>query len=228
MVAALVCEDISLLRRGWDGSQRAVLKGVSATFHAGQLTIISGLTGAGKSTLLHILAGLLRPSQGQILADDAPVSRWNTAHRDRWRQKLGIVLQHPRLLNELTALENVLLPIIPRMKSIAGLRQRGYEALERLEISHLAGQTGFALSGGEQQRVAIARAIVSRPEILIADEPTAHQDQDGVATIVRCLAEAKRPDTITVIAAHDPRLRRPAGFADRQFELTDGRLKELK
>ena len=228
MVAALVCEDIGLLRRGWDGSQRAVLNGVSAAFHAGQLTLVSGRTGAGKSTLLHILAGLLRPSQGQVLADDAPVSRWNTAHRDRWRQKLGIVFQHPRLLNELTVLENVLLPIVPRMKSIAALRQRGYEALERLGISHLAGQIGFALSGGEQQRVAVARAIVSRPEILIADEPTAHQDQDGLTAIVRCLAEAKRPGTITIIAAHDSRLHRQAGLADRQFVLADGCLKELQ
>jgi putative ABC transport system ATP-binding protein len=228
MVAALVCEDIGLLRRGWDGSQRAVLNGVSAAFHAGQLTLVSGRTGAGKSTLLHILAGLLRPSQGQVLADDAPVSRWNTAHRDRWRRKVGIVFQHPRLLNELTVLENVILPIIPRVSSIALLRRRGYEALESLGISHLAGQPGFALSGGEQQRVSIARAIVSQPEILIADEPTAHQDETGAAAIIHRLTEWKRPHTIAIIAAHDARLRRHSDFADRQFELRGGCLKELQ
>ena len=228
MDSALVCQDISLMRRGWDGSQRAVLKNVNAVFKSGQLTIISGLTGAGKSTLLHILAGLLRPSQGQVLADDSPVSRWNTAHRDRWRRKVGIVFQHPRLLNELTVLENVILPLIPRISSIIRLRRCGYEALEKLDISHLAGQPTFALSGGEQQRVAIARAIVSQPEILIADEPTAHQDETGAAAIIHRFTEWKRPETITIIAAHDARLRGHSEFADRQFELSGGFLKELQ
>jgi ABC-type lipoprotein export system ATPase subunit len=228
MDSALVCQDISLLRRGWDGSQRAVLNSVNAVFKAGQVTIISGMTGAGKSTLLHILAGLLRPSQGQVLADNCPVSRWHTAHRDRWRRKVGIVFQQPRLLNELTVLENVMLPIIPRSSSIARMRQCGYEALEKLDISHLAGQPGFALSGGEQQRVSIARAIVSQPEILIADEPTAHQDETGAAAIIQRFLEWKRPHTITIIAAHDARLRQHDALADRQFELGGGCLKELK
>lgn len=228
MESALVCQDVSLLRRGLDGSPRAVLKSVNAVFKAGQVNIIAGLTGAGKSTLLHILAGLLRPSQGQVLADDQPVSRWNTAHRDRWRKKLGIVFQQPRLLNELTVLENVMLPLIPRINSIDQLRRRGYDALESLGILYLAGQNAYALSGGEQQRVAIARAMVSRPEILIADEPTSHQDDGGVAAIVKRLAEYQRPDTVTIIAAHDARLRRHADFGDRQFDLAAGCLRELK
>lgn len=228
MDSALVCRNISLLRRGWDGTQRAVLNSVNAVFKSGEITIISGLTGAGKSTLLHILAGLLRPSQGQVLADDLPVSRWNTAHRDRWRRKVGIVFQHPRLFNELSVLENVVLPLIPRSSSIGRLRQRGYEALEKLSISHLAGQAGFTLSGGEQQRVAIARAMVSQPEILIADEPTAHQDETGAGTIIRRFSEYRRPGTITIVAAHDARLLGYGRFADRHFELAGGCLKELK
>ena len=227
MQSALVCQDISLWRRGWDGSQRAVLKNVSAVFKSGQISIISGLTGAGKSTLLHILAGLLRPSQGQVLADSRPVSRWNTAHRDRWRRKVGVVFQHPRLLNELTVLENVILPLVPRIRSLSRLRRCGNEALAKLGIAHLAGQPGFTLSGGEQQRVAIARAIASQPEILIADEPTAHQDAAGAAAIMRCFIACRRPATITIVAAHDARLLAYGGFADRQFELANGCLKAL-
>ena len=227
MKSALVCQDIGLWRRDLDGSQRAVLSSVNAVFDVGRISIISGVTGAGKSTLLHILAGLLRPSQGQVLADDQPISRWNTAHRDRWRKKLGIVFQQPRLLNELTVLENVMLPIIPRFSSIAGLRRRAHEALESLGISHLAVKNVYALSGGEQQRVAIARAIVSQPELLIADEPTAHQDEEGVAAIVRRLSAWKRPNTIVIIAAHDLRLMRRGDFADRRFELAGGCLKEV-
>jgi ABC-type lipoprotein export system ATPase subunit len=228
MASALVCQEISLLRRGWNGTQRAVLNSVNALFRSGQVIVISGATGAGKSTLLHILAGLLRPTAGQVLADDLPVSRWNTAHRDRWRRKVGIVFQHPRLFNELTVIENVMLPLIPRSRSMALLRQRGYEALEELGISHLAGQAAYTLSGGEQQRVAIARATVSRPEILIADEPTAHQDETGADTIIRRFSEWKRPQTITIVAAHDARLLGYDRFVDRHFELTDGCLKELK
>lgn len=228
MASALVCQDISLLRRGWDGSQRTVLNSINAVFSSGQVIVVSGPTGAGKSTLLHILAGLLRPTQGQMLADDLPVSRWNTAYRDRWRRKVGIVFQHPRLFNELTVIENVMLPLIPRGRSMARLRQHACEALEKLGISHLAGQTGYTLSGGEQQRVALARAIVSRPEILIADEPTAHQDETGAETIIRRFSEWKRPETITIVAAHDVRLLEYGRFADRHFELADGCLEELK
>ncbi|MEJ2164341.1 MAG: ATP-binding cassette domain-containing protein [Desulfobacterales bacterium] len=228
MDSALVCQNISLLRRGWDGRPRVVLNSINAVFRCGQVNFISGPTGAGKSTLLHLLAGLLRPSQGQVLADNLPVSRWNTAHRDRWRRKVGIVFQHPRLINELTVLENVVLPLIPRSSSLSRLRQRGYEALEKLGISHLAGQPAFALSGGEQQRVSIARAIVSQPEILIADEPTAHQDETAAAAIMNEFTQWKRPETITIIAAHDARLREHSQFADRKFELRDACLQELK
>jgi cell division transport system ATP-binding protein len=228
MDSALACQDISLLRRGWDGSQRTVLNGVNAVFRSGEVIVISGSTGAGKSTLLHILAGLLRPTRGQVLADDLPVSRWDTAHRDRWRRKVGIVFQQPRLFNELTAIENVMLPLIPCSRSMARLRQRSHEALEKLGIAHLAGQAGYTLSGGEQQRVAIARAMVSRPEILIADEPTAHQDETGAETIIRRFIKWKRPETITIVAAHDARLLGYSRFADRHFELAGGCLKELK
>jgi putative ABC transport system ATP-binding protein len=127
----------------------------------------------------------------------------------------------------LTVLENVLLPIIPRTKTIAGLRRHGSDALERLGISHLAGKKVFALSGGEQQRVAVARAMVSRPEILVADEPTAHQDDAGAAAVFGCLAEARRLDAIVIVAAHDRRLRQHGGLTDHRFELRNGSLREV-
>ena len=106
MSLKLVCQNVSLYRRRTDGSEQAILKHVNATLNAGEGIMISGNTGAGKSTLLHILAGLLRPSQGQIEANGQPVSRWNAAHRDFWRRKIGIVFQQPHLINEFTVLEN--------------------------------------------------------------------------------------------------------------------------
>ena len=190
--------------------------------------MISGKTGAGKSTLLHLLAGLLRPSQGQITANGQPVSRWNTVHRDLWRRQVGIVFQHPHLINEFTVLENVILPMIPRGTSITQLRKLAWEALDTFGISHLAKQKVLSLSGGEQQRVSIARAIVSKPAILIADEPTAHQDDEGAALIIEKFAGWKLPHTIMIVAAHDPRWAQSGKFADKHFLLEDGRLKELQ
>jgi ABC-type ATPase involved in cell division len=102
------------------------------------------------------------------------------------------------------------------------------EALDTFGIPHLAKQNVRSLSGGEQQRVSIARAIVSRPTILIADEPTAHQDDEGAALIIEKLTSWKLPHTIMIVAAHDPRWVQHGKFADKHFLLEDGRLKELQ
>jgi ABC-type lipoprotein export system ATPase subunit len=102
------------------------------------------------------------------------------------------------------------------------------EALDTLGISHLAKQNVRSLSGGEQQRVSIARAIVSRPNILIADEPTAHQDDEGAALIIEKFVAWKLPHTIIIVAAHDPRWAHHGKFADKHFLLEDGCLKDLQ
>jgi ABC-type lipoprotein export system ATPase subunit len=228
MTAGLVCQNVSFIRRRPDGSQKTILNDIHVIFFAGQTTVISGATGSGKTTLLHLLAGLMRPSEGQICADNQPISRWNTTHRDRWRQRVGIVFQHPHLLNELTVLENIMVPIVPRVNSLARLRRLAYKALDDLQISHLAGQKVFALSGGEQQRVSIARAIVSQPAILIADEPTTHQDDEGAAMILDNFTRWKAPNKTIVLAAHDSRIIQHEKFADKQYLMEDGGLKKSK
>jgi len=228
MNLSLVCQNVSLFRRRPDGSERTILKEVNATVNAGEGAMISGKTGAGKSTLLHLLAGILRPSQGQITANGQPISRWNTFHRDRWRRQVGIIFQHPHLINDFTALENVILPMIPRENSISQLRKLAWEALDTFEISHLANQKVVSLSGGEKQRVSIARAIISRPAILIADEPTAHQDDQGAAMIIDKFAGWKLPDTIVIVAAHDARWAEHGKFVDKHFLLENGQLRELQ
>ena len=228
MCLSLVCQNVSLFRRRPDGSERAILRQVDATLNAGEGAMISGKTGAGKTTLLHLLAGLLRPSQGQITANGQPISHWNTFHRDRWRRQVGIIFQHPHLINEFTVLENVILPMIPRGNSISQLRKLAWDALDTFEIPHLANQKVRSLSGGEKQRVSIARAIISRPAILIADEPTAHQDDQGAAMIIDKFAGWKLPHTIMIVAAHDPRWAEHGKFADKHLLLENGRLRELQ
>ena len=228
MNLSLVCQNVSLFRRRPDGSERAILRQVDATLNAGEGALISGKTGAGKTTLLHLLAGLLRPSQGQIIAYGQPISHWNTFHRDRWRRQVGIIFQQPHLIKEFTVLENVILPMIPRGNSISQLRKLAWEVLDIFEIPHLANQNVRLLSGGEKQRVSIARAIISRPAILIADEPTAHQDDQGATMIIDKFVGWKLPHTIMIVAAHDPRWTEHGKFADKRLLIENGRLRELQ
>jgi ABC-type lipoprotein export system ATPase subunit len=203
-----------------------VLAGVNAVFLPGRVSLISGRTGTGKSTLLHTLGGLMRPSAGEVLAGDRPVSRWIGAHRDVWRRSVGMVLQHPCLMADLTVLENVLLPLVPQGLSLSQARYRGAAALESVGLSHLAGSAAGVLSGGERQRVTVARALVVRPAILLADEPTAHQDDDAAALVWDRLRACAAGGAVVIAAGHDPRFSQASADADR-YHLADGRLRKI-
>ncbi|MGD9331582.1 MAG: ATP-binding cassette domain-containing protein [Desulfobacterales bacterium] len=184
-------------------SAAPLLRRIDALFPGGQVSLVSGPSGAGKSTLLHLLAALLRPTSGEIVADGQPVSRWLTTHRDRWRRHLGIVFQQDRLVSRLTALENVMLPLIPRSGGPHQWRRRSQEMLSRLNAGALAGKMVAALSGGQRQRVAGARALVNRPDYLLADEPVAHQDLDNARRVGDLLQQAADRGAVVVVAAHD-------------------------
>ncbi|MFZ0614626.1 MAG: ATP-binding cassette domain-containing protein [Desulfobacterales bacterium] len=223
MAGLVECRRLTVARRASDGGEKRVLHDLSARFEAGRMALISGATGAGKSTLLHVLAAILRPSQGEVVIDGAAVSRWVSSFRDRWRRRVGIVFQHDRLLGDLSAVENVLLPLIPRGGNLAECRQAALAALDRLNVGPLAQEAARNLSGGERQRVAIARALVSRPSFVFADEPTAHQDGTRAGEILETLAATAAAGAVVVVTAHDPRLLETATPADR-FYLVHGRL----
>ena len=223
MTDGLVTRNLELVFGHRSGPRRIVLKNVSAVFPRGGLSLVTGATGAGKSSLLHLLAGLLRPTSGEVLADGAPVSRWSAAHRDRWRRRVGIVFQAANLFSELSVLENVILPLVPRAASLTALRAAGREVLAQLALAHLAGAQASQLSGGERQRTALARALVGRPDFLIADEPTAHQDPANAEGVLQALAALRRRNAVVVVAAHDPRVV-AAGVADHRWRLDAGRL----
>jgi putative ABC transport system ATP-binding protein len=160
----------------WPGKQADapfVLESVEAGFSPGTVSLVTGATGSGKSTLLHLLAGLLRPSAGEVWADGQPVSRWPSRHRDPWRQQTGIVFQHLALVPDLTVAENLLLPLIPRRNNWSRMQADVHRQLTEADLSDLATVPANALSGGQRQRVALARALVVHPRFLLADEPTA-------------------------------------------------------
>ena len=216
----LRCETVTL-RRG----DVTILGRVDAAFARGRVALVTGATGSGKSSLLHLCGGLIRPTSGVVWWGEAPVSRWTAGHRDRVRQRIGIALQAPHLLEDLTVAENVLLPLVPRQIGLREARQRTREALGRLAIPELASRQPRSLSGGQRQRVALARAWVTRPEILLVDEPTAHQDNAGAVLVAELLAEAARGGAVVLATAHDPRLVHHLD-ADR-WRVTDGQMEEL-
>lgn len=223
MVAALRCVGARLVRRGPDGAERAVLDGLDVAFAPGRLALVTGPTGAGKSSLLHLLGGLVRPTEGVVWDGDRPVSRWVAAHRDRWRRDVGLALQAPHLLDDLSALENVLLPLVPRGLRVADARTRARAALAELASEALAPARAGVLSGGERQRVALARALVVRPRWLLVDEPTSHQDDASAERVVAALGRARDGGAGVVVTAHDPRLV-AASVIDDRWRLDAGRI----
>ncbi|MGA9479236.1 MAG: ATP-binding cassette domain-containing protein [Desulfobacterales bacterium] len=227
MESGIECRRLTVARRASDGREKVVIDDLSAQFETGQMAVISGATGAGKSTLLHVLAGLLRPVQGEVVVDGEAVSRWVSSHRDRWRRRVGIVFQHDRLLGDLSAVENVVLPLIPRGGGLKECRRSALAALSRLSVDPLADKLVRNLSGGERQRVAIARALVARPSFLFADEPTAHQDHKSTEEILKTLVAAAAAGAVVVVTAHDPRILE-AGATGGRFRLVQGWLKALK
>jgi putative ABC transport system ATP-binding protein len=231
-VATLRVEGVSVwrarggpaVRRGADGgATEAILQRIDLSCRAGSVTLLTGPTGAGKSTLLYLLGGLLRPSEGRILADGEAISRWTAAHRDRWRRRVGILFQSAYLVDDLSVGENLLLPLVPRPGRLREKVAVVQEWLERLGLSELASQPASELSGGERQRAGLARALVTEPGILLLDEPTAHQDAAQVARVLAEVAGARERGALVVVASHDPRLLE-SGVADRVRRLERGRL----
>ena len=223
--AGLTCRALGFSHRSADGAPKPVLASINAHFAAGEVAWISGPTGAGKSTLLHLLAGLRRPSEGEILADDQPVSRWLAAHRDRWRRHLGIIFQQDHLVAGLSILENVMLPLIPRSTDLRALRARARETLQAVDLEDGAARRPAELSGGERQRAAAARALVAVPRFLLADEPFAHQDDAHARALLDLLYARARQGATVIIAAHAAN-RPMSGADDRHWRLAGGGLEE--
>lgn len=215
LTPGLLCSALDFSWPTNSAGQPPVLQSVNATFPPGSVNLVTGQTGAGKSTLLHLLAGLLRPSAGEIWADGSPVSRWPASHRTRWRQQVGIVFQHLALVPDLSVAENLLLSLIPRDMPWRHRQKAINDQLASVELLDLATLPAKALSGGQRQRLAIARALVGGPRFILADEPTAFQDDRQTARITGQLVQAARQGAIVVVCSHDPRLRNADGIDQR-------------
>ncbi|HSS51248.1 MAG TPA: ABC transporter ATP-binding protein [Thermoanaerobaculia bacterium] len=205
------------------GRELTILDRVDLTFQAGEFAAVLGPSGSGKSTLLALMAGLDRPTSGEVIIDGTPIQAMSEDGLALLRRhKIGFVFQSFQLLGNLTARENVLLPIellgqpdpVGRanvLLAAVGLDDRGH---------HYPSQ----LSGGEQQRVALARAFAARPPILLADEPTGNLDGATGRKVLELLTELRRREgTTLILVTHDPAV---ASLADRRIHLLDGRVEK--
>ncbi|MGH7589910.1 MAG: ABC transporter ATP-binding protein [Gemmatimonadales bacterium] len=203
------------------GRELTVLNDITFDLATGAFVAITGPSGSGKSTLLGLLAGLDRPSTGNVTLDGQDLSALTEDARARLRgEKVGFVFQAFQLIPTLTARENIQVPI-----ELAGGQdapRRADELLARVGLSDRAHHYPAQLSGGEQQRVALARAFANRPRILFADEPTGNLDAENGGVIINLLLEWNRDaGTTLVLVTHDPDLATRAG---RVIRLADGRL----
>ena len=202
------------------------LRGADLTVAAGEIVAVMGPSGSGKSTLLHCLAGILVPDAGEILVDGRRIDTLDEAKRSGLRRdQFGFVFQFGQLVPELTAEENVALPLLlSGVRREPALRQAG-EWFDRLGLAGLQRRRSGELSGGQAQRVALARGLVARPRVLFADEPTGSLDSlTGEQVMDLLVASAREQGTTVVLVTHEARV---AAYADREVMVRDGRVTSL-
>ncbi|MFF6985806.1 ATP-binding cassette domain-containing protein [Streptomyces sp. NPDC010273] len=202
------------------GRTRA-LNGASADLHAGEILAVTGPSGSGKSTLLHCLAGIVRPDAGTVTyagqrLDELPEKRLSELRRTEF----GVVFQFGQLIPELTAVDNVALPLLLAGVSRTDARAAAGEWLERFGVRGQAELRPGELSGGQAQRTALARALATSPKVVFADEPTGALDSLASEQVMTALVTtARESGTAVLLITHDAQV---AAYADRELRLTDG------
>ena len=209
----------------YEGTKKAVLKGVSAKFEAGKVYTIVGKSGSGKSTLLSLIAGLDICTSGEIFHQDISLKELD---RDEYRAKgIGVVFQAFNLITNATALENIVLSMNISGSAEKDKKAFAYNLLEKVGIDkETAERKVLKLSGGEQQRVGIARALSHNPNIIIADEPTGNLDKDTEADILQILTTLAHDDgKCVIIVTHSKKV---TSIADEILSMNEGYLSPMK
>ena len=198
------------------------LHGVSAEIKDGEMVAIIGKSGAGKSTLLHILACIDNYQDGEYIIDETVVKKLSEKKYAQIRnEKIGMVMQDFALVEDFSALENVMIPLSFSKKKIKNKKQKALDALKAVGIEELAKKPCNKLSGGQKQRVAIARAIANEPSMILADEPTGALDTKTSAEIMELFKSLNAQGRTVIIVTHDPKV---AEQCDRIIEISDGEI----
>ena len=208
--------------KGYGGSQEPRITAaheVSLTLQPGSVTALTGPSGSGKSTLLHLIGAIERPDAGTITSGGTEVTALRGAALAAYRRTVGFVFQRYNLLPALTALDNVIAPVLP-YRTRWDKQDRGRQLLAAVGLAGRERALPARLSGGEQQRVAMARALVNTPSLLLADEPTGNLDSQNATEILDLLLRLRESNEMTIIiATHDPQV---ASRCERIIRLRDG------
>lgn len=198
------------------------LSGVSLTINRGDLTFLTGHSGAGKSTLLKLIAAIERPTGGVIMVSGQNLGRIRNSALPYFRRNIGLIFQDHKLLYDRTVFENVLLPL--HIQGLAGAEtgKRVRAALDKVGLLNKERARPITLSGGEQQRLCIARAIVSRPALVLADEPTANLDEDYAHEIMDMFQALNQMGVTVIVSTHDQNL--IARYGGRVIHLANGKV----
>jgi len=199
------------------------LRGINLTIQAGEFVAVVGKSGSGKSTLLNLLAGIDRPTAGEVIVNGAPIHAYSEDRVAVWRgRNVGVVFQFFQLLPTLTIKENILLAMDFCNAIPANQREkRAHELLELVGVTDQAGKLPSALSGGQQQRAAIARALANDPPVLVADEPTGNLDSANSELVLRLFQQLSLAGKTVLVVTHE---REISQYVTRSIRLADGQI----
>ena len=225
MIEAITVKDLYKLYRVGDSIVRA-LDGVSFEIHKGEFCAIVGTSGSGKSTLLNMLAGLEKPTKGEIVISGSHIEKMKEDELVRFRREhVGFIFQSFHLIGTMNALENVALPLMFRGEPAKERLRKADRMLSLMGLDRHKKHMPNQMSGGQQQRVGVARALVSDPDIIFADEPTGNLDSHTSEEVMRLMRRVVQNQGKTlVMVTHDDH---PAEYADRVFHIIDGKIVKI-
>jgi putative ABC transport system ATP-binding protein len=215
----------AVTKRYYDGDRKTLaVKEVSLVFESGSFNVIRGASGCGKSTLVGLLGGLTQPTSGEVIIEGTSITSMRDHHRSLFcRTHVGFVFQELSLIDEMSVLENALLPFVPTGGPSKDDLKHVEASFEQFGIANLASSRANALSGGQRQRVALVRALARKPSVLLLDEPSAHLDAENTLNILELLGSERDAGRVIVATTHDPRLSEDARV-DRIIEMIDGEI----
>ena len=220
--------EVSKIYNRGQADETAAVRDISLSVNKGEVVVLTGPSGSGKTSLLSLIGCMGRPTEGRIVVGGKDVvklpERFLTEVR---RDRFGFIFQQFNLIRELSVLDNVLLPLYPLDISMVSMKDRALPILEKLKILKKQRVKVKQLSGGEQQRVAIARALINEPEVIIADEPTAHLDRSLAQEFLDIIQLLKEEEKTVVIATHDPFVFE-CTIVDKNVLMRDGRVERVE
>ena len=200
------------------------IKNIDLTINEGELIVLKGASGSGKSTILSLIAGLSKPTSGEVIVDNKRISKLPDDFLSLYRREnIGFIFQKYNLIPTLSVQDNILVPLVPNNPDEKYIEKRLQTVMEKFNILHKKDITVKNLSGGEQQRVAISRSMINDPKIIIADEPTANLDEKLSLDFIEILKQLKQTNKTIIVATHDP-LFFDLDFVDRMVDMKNGKI----